>query len=70
MIVSYLRERNEVTAGFGLQMLAWTPGGDAYSGEEYQRWLAEAGYGEVRIHHLTEPPQSMVFASTDNPGAG
>ncbi|MFV2175656.1 class I SAM-dependent methyltransferase [Actinomadura sp. LOL_016] len=61
-IVSYLRERAHVSAAFALQMLVWTDGGDAHGEDDYRRWLAEAGYGAVRLHDLDDPPQTIVLA--------
>lgn len=61
-IVSYVRDRDEVTAGFGLQMLAWTDGGDAHSAEDYGNWLADAGYGPAQLHQLSNPPQTVILA--------
>lgn len=61
-IVSYMGDRDEVTAAFGLQMLAWTDGGDAHGVADYERWLERAGYGGVSVRHLERPPQSVVLA--------
>jgi hypothetical protein len=61
-IVSYLRGRTPVAAAFALQMLAWTDGGDAHGEDDYRRWLADAGFGEVLLHDFTDPPQTMVLA--------
>jgi SAM-dependent methyltransferase len=61
-IVSYLRGRTPVAAAFALQMLAWTDGGDAHGEDDYRRWLADAGFGEVLLHDFTHPPQTLVLA--------
>ncbi|MGH3823543.1 MAG: class I SAM-dependent methyltransferase [Pseudonocardiaceae bacterium] len=61
-IVSFLRGRNRVAASFGLQMLAWTDGGDAHGEDDYRRWLAEAGYGPPEVHDLDNRPQTVVLA--------
>ncbi|MBB4934351.1 hypothetical protein F4561_005171 [Lipingzhangella halophila] len=37
-IVSYMRGRDQVSAGFGLQMLVWTDVGDAHSAGDYPAW--------------------------------
>jgi SAM-dependent methyltransferase len=60
-IVSYMRGRDEVAAGFGLQMLVWTDGGDAHTVDDYRRWLDEAGYGATQVHDLDSPPQTIVL---------
>lgn len=60
-IASYLRGRDEVTASFGLQMLAFTDGGDAHTERDYRAWLAAAGYGTVRTHEIDDPPQTVVL---------
>lgn len=61
-IASYMRGRDEVAASFGLQMLAWTDGGDAHSAQDYRRWLADTGYGATTVHDLHDPPQTLVLA--------
>ncbi|MFI5941859.1 methyltransferase [Streptomyces uncialis] len=44
-----------------LTMLLETPGGFEYTGEDCRGWLAEAGFSESRVHHLSGP-ESMVVA--------
>lgn len=61
-IVSYLRGRDEVAAVFGLQMLAWTDGGDAHSLDDYRRWLDDAGLRITSVQEFVEPSQTMVLA--------
>lgn len=62
-IASYMRGRDEVTASFGLQMLAWTDSGDAHSADDYRSWLADAGYGPLQTHEVEDPPQTLVLAA-------
>ncbi|GAA1466684.1 class I SAM-dependent methyltransferase [Nocardiopsis exhalans] len=61
-IVSYMGDRDQVTAAFGLQMLAWTDSGDAHGVADYEQWLERAGYDRVSVRHLERPPQSVVLA--------
>lgn len=61
-IVSHMRGRDEVAASFGLQMLAFTDGGDAHTVQDYRGWLGAAGYGPPEVHQLDVPPQTIVLA--------
>lgn len=62
-IVSYLRGRAPVAAAFGVQMLSWTPDGDAHGEDDYRDWLTASGYESVVLRDLDAPPQTMVLAS-------
>jgi hypothetical protein len=65
-IVSYLRDRTTLPApevsAFAPQMLVWTDGGDAHGETDYRTWLADAGFGAVRVQDLHDPPQTIVLA--------
>ena len=51
-------------AQFGLTMLAGTPGGDVYSGEELKHMLTTAGFSRVS-EHPTPTPQKVVVGIKD-----
>ena len=49
-----------VPARFSLTMLAGTPGGDAYTFEELERQLEDAGFRNVSAHPLPTPEMVLV----------
>jgi ubiquinone/menaquinone biosynthesis C-methylase UbiE len=51
-----------VAAGFVLNMLANTPGGDCYPASEYREMLRETGFSNPVIHPLPPTPQSAMIA--------
>jgi len=52
-----------VTAGFVLNMLANTPGGDCYPASEYREMLRQAGFSSLAIHPLLPTPHSAIIAN-------
>jgi len=52
-----------IAAGFVLNMLAMTPGGDAYTASEYEAMLRQAGFQDVRLHSLAPTPHSAIVAT-------
>jgi cyclopropane fatty-acyl-phospholipid synthase-like methyltransferase len=65
-IVEFVPNADRVTppqaAGFSLVMLATTPGGDAYTFEEYAKMLAEAGFQKPTAHSLPASMNQAVVA--------
>ena len=49
-------------AEFALTMLAGTPGGDAYTFDEYERMFRNAGFARSELHDLTPSPQQVVIS--------
>lgn len=61
-VVSYLRGRTAIADAFAVQMLCFSDGGDAHDETAYRAWLTGAGFTDVRVTDLSEPPQSLVSA--------
>ncbi len=55
-------ERRENTFGLlmSLNMLIETPGGFDYTGAECRSWMAEAGFRDSYVEHLTGPDSMVV----------
>ena len=51
-IADFVRGRSPRAARFAIVMLLRTEGGDTYSEEDYREWLADAGFGDVRVEDL------------------
>lgn len=51
-VSTFVRGRGPVTQLFAVQMLVAGNGGDTHLLEDYERWLAEAGYGSLEIVDL------------------
>jgi ubiquinone/menaquinone biosynthesis C-methylase UbiE len=51
-----------IPAAFSLTMLAGTPGGDAYTFNELERMLAEAGFPHSEPHQLPASPQQVIIS--------
>jgi ubiquinone/menaquinone biosynthesis C-methylase UbiE len=49
-----------IPASFVMNMLAMTPGGNAYTLSENLEMLREAGFSECDFHHLLPTPQSAI----------
>jgi ubiquinone/menaquinone biosynthesis C-methylase UbiE len=49
-------------AEFALTMLAGTPGGDAYTFDEYERMFRNAGFARSELHDLLPSPQQAVIS--------
>jgi SAM-dependent methyltransferase len=49
-------------SSFGLVMLVGTPGGDAYTFEEYDAMAREAGFVRSELHDIPPSPQRVVIA--------
>lgn len=47
-------------AGFAINMLVGTQGGDCYVEQEYADWLTAAGFGDVRRMKIAGPTELMV----------
>ncbi|WP_375002943.1 class I SAM-dependent methyltransferase [Aeromicrobium sp. CTD01-1L150] len=67
-VASFMRGRDEVAAVFGLQMLAWTDGGDAHGVQDYGRWFADAGMRVVAVEDLDRPRLTVVLATAADLG--
>jgi SAM-dependent methyltransferase len=52
----------KVAALFALNMLVGTHAGSSYSGSEYEQWLLEAGFSEVKHVRLPGPTGLMIGA--------
>ena len=50
------------TAAFALMMLATTAAGDAYTFNEYQSMLRNAGFSRNTLHPIPESPQSVILS--------
>ena len=48
---------------FALVMLAGTPGGDAYTFDEYQGMLRRSGFQSATLHELPPSPQRVILAT-------
>lgn len=62
-IVSYLRGRTPIADAFAIQMLCFSDGGDAHDEDAYRTWLGTAGFTDIEVNDLREPPQSIVMAT-------
>lgn len=60
-ILTFLRG-HPLAALFAVQMLIVGNGADTHAEDDYRSWLAETGYGRVRVRDAGEPPHSLVFA--------
>lgn len=59
--VDYVRDRSDRASTFGAKMLAQTPGGNTYTGDEFETWLTDAGLEDVEIRDVPGTPyQSIV----------
>ncbi len=54
----------KIAALFALNMLVGTVGGSSYSSAEYEQWLTEAGFGDVRHVQLPGPTGLMIGKRT------
>lgn len=63
-VVTFLRERNPLTALFAVQMLVNTDGADTHTEAEYRAWLGEAGFtvDETILDLLGHGARSVLFA--------
>jgi ubiquinone/menaquinone biosynthesis C-methylase UbiE len=65
-IVEFIPNPDRITppqaAGFSLVMLATTPSGDAYTAEEYEQMLSEAGFVTPSLHALPSSPNQVLIA--------
>jgi len=48
---------------FAMRMLGTTPSGDAYTLQEINSMLREAGFGGSQTHSLAPAPQQLIIAS-------
>ena len=48
---------------FAMRMLGTTPSGDAYTLQEIDSMLREAGFGPSQVHSLAPAPQQLIIAS-------
>ncbi len=67
VIATLLRHRAPAVDLFAVQMLMVSTGGDTHAEEDYRRWLAEAGYGQVELAEVVpestlRPPSALLFA--------
>lgn len=55
-------ERRQATFGLlmSLNMLLVTSGGFVFSGQDCRGWMQEAGFGEVRVDHLSGPDWMVI----------
>ncbi len=67
VIVEFVPDADRVSppaaASFSLVMLGTTPEGDAYTLDEYQKMLGDAGFQEVTLHPLPPTAESAVVAT-------
>jgi hypothetical protein len=46
------RQGPPLAVAFSVAMIVNTAGGDAHTPAEYQEWIAEAGFGDIRVMPL------------------
>ncbi len=61
-VMTFLRGTDPMAALFAVQMLAGGTGGEPHGEDDYRRWLAEEGYGDVEVLALTRRPEWLVLA--------
>jgi ubiquinone/menaquinone biosynthesis C-methylase UbiE len=52
-----------VAAAFVMNMLALTPGGDAYTASEYREMLLHSGFSGCEVHPLSPTPHTAIVAT-------
>jgi 2-polyprenyl-3-methyl-5-hydroxy-6-metoxy-1,4-benzoquinol methylase len=52
-----------IAAAFVLNMLALTPGGDAYTASEYREMLLHSGFSGCEVHPLLPTPHTAIVAT-------
>lgn len=64
-VVTFLRDRDPITALFAVQMLINDNGGDTHTEAEYRSWLAEAGFtvDEAIVDLPGQGARSVLFAT-------
>ena len=62
VIREFVRGLGEDAALFAANMLVLTPRGGAYTAEEYERWLLEAGYRTVDYEPVAGQSSHLIFA--------
>ncbi|WP_158573762.1 class I SAM-dependent methyltransferase [Micromonospora craniellae] len=61
-IATWMRDRGPVGAAFGVQMLVAGVTGDAHSECDYRDALGAAGYTDVRLTEVGDPPLAVILA--------
>lgn len=59
-VAEFLRGRSGRAGRFGIQMLLHTEGGDAYAEGDIAVWLADVGFGDVRVDALDADRQLLT----------
>ena len=62
VVREFVRGLGEDAALFAANMLVLTPRGGTYTAEEYERWLLEAGYGDVEFEPVAGRSSHLIFA--------
>lgn len=68
-IVDFVRGVSEFASLFAITMLLNTERGDTYARQDYEAWLAAAGYGEIRLVSL-DPDRQLLTARRRTSGEG
>ncbi|MBN1315713.1 MAG: methyltransferase [Anaerolineales bacterium] len=68
IIYDFLLEPNRITpagsAIFAVMMLVENPGGNVYTGEQYESWLGGAGFKETSVIRMPDPsPMGLIIGS-------
>lgn len=59
-VAEFLRDRSPRAARFGVQMLLHTEQGNAYSGDEVEAWMAEAGLSDAQVADVDDDRQLVT----------